>query len=286
MNGNTERAQCALSLVCIPQEMAKKGSKKHKNKFIKYLKSVIKKSCHLVPKVVIDLPFEGRKVEGSRKYRRRERVPKVGSRREETITEPINFRILSLFYFLSKIFSFLTGLSSLQEPSGFWHLALPVGVCSLECNDNNNNNNTVPFFRYFSSFFLLLDIDFFFFVRDTDAREGAACPFCVPIHKNDSAVVCITWSSVWCITMSEYIVMIYHVVVVRWYLPLLLAVCLLLFFLLLFVVCLLIFPFFLFFLFFFFLFFFFFFFLFSSSSSSSSLLFFFFFFFFFFFRIP
>ena len=39
--------------------------------------------------VVIDLPFEGRKVEGSRKYRR-ERVPKTGNRREETITEPIN----------------------------------------------------------------------------------------------------------------------------------------------------------------------------------------------------
>ena len=72
------------------------------NNFIKYLKrvnkkhlkSVIKKkSCHLAPKVVIDLPFEGRKVEGSRKYRGRERVPKVGSRREETITEPINSRI-------------------------------------------------------------------------------------------------------------------------------------------------------------------------------------------------
>ena len=30
MNGNTERAQCALSLVCIPQEMGKKGSKKNK----------------------------------------------------------------------------------------------------------------------------------------------------------------------------------------------------------------------------------------------------------------
>ena len=52
-----------------------------------------KKSCHLVPKVVIDLPFEGRKVEGSRKYSRRERVPKVRSRGEETITEPINSRI-------------------------------------------------------------------------------------------------------------------------------------------------------------------------------------------------
>ena len=52
-----------------------------------------KKSCHLVPKVVIDLPFEGRKVEGSQKYRRRERVPKKGSRGKKNITEPINFRI-------------------------------------------------------------------------------------------------------------------------------------------------------------------------------------------------
>ena len=36
--------------------------------------------------------FEERKVEGSWKYKR-ERVPKAGSRMEETITEPINFRI-------------------------------------------------------------------------------------------------------------------------------------------------------------------------------------------------
>ena len=43
--------------------------------------------------MVIDLPFEGREVEGSRKYRGRERVPKVRSRREETIIEPINSRI-------------------------------------------------------------------------------------------------------------------------------------------------------------------------------------------------
>ena len=58
---------------------------------MKYLKRVIgKKSCHLVPKVMIDLPFEGRKVKGNRKYRRRERVPKAGSRMEETITKPIN----------------------------------------------------------------------------------------------------------------------------------------------------------------------------------------------------
>ena len=41
--------------------------------------------------MVIDLPFEGRKVEGSWKYRRGERVPKAGSIREETIPEPIKF---------------------------------------------------------------------------------------------------------------------------------------------------------------------------------------------------
>ena len=45
---------------------------------------------------------------------------------------------LLLFYFLSKVFSFLTRLSSLLGPSGFCHLALPVGVCSLECNDDDN----------------------------------------------------------------------------------------------------------------------------------------------------
>ena len=44
----------------------------------------------MVPEVMIGLPFEGRKVEGSRKYRGRKRVPKAGSKREETITEPIN----------------------------------------------------------------------------------------------------------------------------------------------------------------------------------------------------
>ena len=52
-----------------------------------------KKSWHLVPKVVIDLPFERRKVERSWKYSRRERVPKARSRGEETITESINSRI-------------------------------------------------------------------------------------------------------------------------------------------------------------------------------------------------
>ena len=37
--------------------------------------------------------------------------------------------------FFSRVFSFLTGLSSLLEPSGFWSLALPVGVCSSERNN-------------------------------------------------------------------------------------------------------------------------------------------------------
>ena len=38
--------------------------------------------------MVITLPFKGRKVKGNQKYRRWERVPYVGSRREEAITEP------------------------------------------------------------------------------------------------------------------------------------------------------------------------------------------------------
>ena len=33
MNGNTERAQRDLSLVCIPQEMGKKSSEKTKKSF-------------------------------------------------------------------------------------------------------------------------------------------------------------------------------------------------------------------------------------------------------------
>ena len=71
------------------------------SKSLEYLKKGIvlysicrkKKSCHLVPKVVIDLSFEERKVEGSQRQRRWERVLKVGSRRKETTTEPINSRI-------------------------------------------------------------------------------------------------------------------------------------------------------------------------------------------------
>ena len=58
--------------------------KKWKRKAMKRIKQMHKiskkgnkkKSCHLVPKVVIDLPFEGRKVEGNteegREFQRRE----------------------------------------------------------------------------------------------------------------------------------------------------------------------------------------------------------------------
>ena len=46
--------------------------------------------------------------------------------------------VLLLFSFLSKVFSFLTGLSSLLGASGFGCLTLPVRVCSLECNNNNS----------------------------------------------------------------------------------------------------------------------------------------------------
>ena len=76
-----------------------------------------KKSCHLVPKMVTDLPFEGRKIEGSQKYRGRERVPKVGSRREETITEPINSRI------------------------GEFH-SIVVGKCCLTCGTSSSDTNS------------------------------------------------------------------------------------------------------------------------------------------------
>ena len=41
MNGNTERAQCALSRVCIPWEKEKKCNVKNKT-IVKYLKRVIK----------------------------------------------------------------------------------------------------------------------------------------------------------------------------------------------------------------------------------------------------
>ena len=88
MNGNTERTQCALSWVCIPRKRKRKAMKRVKQKH-KISKNGNKKIMPSGPKVVIDLPFEERKIEGSRKYRR-ERAPKAGSRREEAITEPIN----------------------------------------------------------------------------------------------------------------------------------------------------------------------------------------------------
>ena len=89
-------------------KISKKGTKK-------------KKSCHLVPKVVIDLPFEGRKVEGSQKYRRGERVPKAGSRREETITEPFN----------SCIREFHTNSCGQMMPA-VWNVAEPlVYICNF-----------------------------------------------------------------------------------------------------------------------------------------------------------
>ena len=69
MNGNTERAQCALSRVCIPKKRKRKAMKRIKQIYKISKRVITKKSCHLVPKVLIDLPFEGRKVEGSRKYR-------------------------------------------------------------------------------------------------------------------------------------------------------------------------------------------------------------------------
>ena len=80
-------------LESVSLKKRKRKALKRIKQFYKISKKGDKKSCHLVPKVVIDLPFEGRKVEGSQKYRRRERVPKAGSRREEIITEPINSRI-------------------------------------------------------------------------------------------------------------------------------------------------------------------------------------------------
>ena len=66
-----KRKRKAMKRIKQFDKISKKGNKK--------------KSCHLVPKVVIDLSFEGRKVEGSWKSRRREGVPKAGSRREEML---------------------------------------------------------------------------------------------------------------------------------------------------------------------------------------------------------
>ena len=75
--------------------------KKRKRKVIRRIKQTDniskkgnrkKKSCNLVAKVVINLPFEERRVEGSQKHRR-ERVPKVESRGKKP---SLNQLILSL----------------------------------------------------------------------------------------------------------------------------------------------------------------------------------------------
>ena len=75
-----------------PKKRKIKAMKRTKEIYKIYKMGNKKISRHLFPKVVTDLPFEGREVEGNQKYRRRERVPKAGSRRRETITEPINSR--------------------------------------------------------------------------------------------------------------------------------------------------------------------------------------------------
>ena len=63
-----KRKRKAMKRIKQIYEITKKGTGNKKKK----------KKKHLVPKVVIDLPFEG-----SRKYRRRERIPKAGSRKEK-----------------------------------------------------------------------------------------------------------------------------------------------------------------------------------------------------------
>ena len=78
-----KRKRKAMKRIKQIYEIYKKGVKRKKKK-------KKKKTCHPGPKVVTDLLFEEWKVEGSHKYRRRERAPEAGSRRDETITEPIN----------------------------------------------------------------------------------------------------------------------------------------------------------------------------------------------------
>ena len=45
------------------------------------------------------------------------------------------------------ISSFFLEMSSLLGHSGFWHEALPVGVCSVGCNDNNMDNNNDDYYN-------------------------------------------------------------------------------------------------------------------------------------------
>ena len=83
--------------VCIPNKRKRNAVKRIKENYKiskKVIIIIIIKKSHLVPKVVIDLLFEGR----SKEARNTEegRVPKAGSRREGPITELINSCILAL----------------------------------------------------------------------------------------------------------------------------------------------------------------------------------------------
>ena len=68
MNGNTERAQCALSRVGIPEKRKRKATKRIKQIY-KISKRVIKKkSCHLAPRWL----KEAGNTEEGREFQRRE----------------------------------------------------------------------------------------------------------------------------------------------------------------------------------------------------------------------
>ena len=68
MNGNTEWVLESASL----RKGKRKAMKRIKQIYTVSKKGNKKKSCHMVPKVVIDLPFEGRKVTEGREFQRRE----------------------------------------------------------------------------------------------------------------------------------------------------------------------------------------------------------------------
>ena len=100
-------------LETVSHKKSKKVVKSNK-RLLKYRKKGIiiymqkkkkkKKSCHQAPKVVTDLPFEGRKVEGSWKYRRKER----GWR--------LNCSFLSLFLQVGTFALALSAITLPQQP--------------------------------------------------------------------------------------------------------------------------------------------------------------------------
>ena len=49
-------------------------------------------------------------------------------------------------------------------PSGLWHFALSVGVCSLADNNNNNNNMVKGYHASFKHIFLLAGVDLAFII--------------------------------------------------------------------------------------------------------------------------